>query len=97
MVRSQHHNPHISPLAFRPILIVFPLYLCLFLLCLGRAIIRTENPVFQEHNAIDMALDCLCERGYTVVLDLTRKTRADRVNMKTGNFIYGIQLYIECR
>ncbi len=29
----------------------------------GRAIIRSQNAIFSEHGAIDMALDLLSERG----------------------------------
>ena len=44
----------------------------------GRAIIRSNNPVFQEKIAVDMALDLLTERGYTVVLDIRKEQRPSR-------------------
>ena len=41
----------------------------------GRAIIRSENRIFSEPSAIDMALDLLSERGYTVTLDYNKVSR----------------------
>ena len=46
----------------------------------GRAIIRTQNILFQQEGmAVDMALDLLCERGYTVVLDVNKQQILHRV------------------
>ena len=44
----------------------------------GRAIIRSNSPVFNEKIAVDMALDLLTERGYTVVLDIKKKQQPSR-------------------
>lgn len=53
----------------------------------GRAIIRSENPIFLEPGAIDMALDILTERGFTVTLDLRKTMQPIRVELKTGEII----------
>jgi adenylate kinase len=54
----------------------------------GKAIIRSNNKVFEDPTAINMALDLLTERGYTVVLDLKKKYAADKVNLSTGEVIH---------
>ena len=51
----------------------------------GRAIIRSNNTVFNEKIAVDMALDLLTERGYTVVLDIKKKQQPARVDPATGD------------
>jgi len=46
----------------------------------GRAIIRSENPLFVSHpQCIDMALDLLTERGFIVVLDLRKEPQPDSI------------------
>ena len=45
----------------------------------GRAIIRSNNATFNEKVAVDMALDLLTERGYTVVLDVRKEKQPSRV------------------
>jgi adenylate kinase len=49
----------------------------------GHAIIRSENPVFKEMLAINMALDILTERGYRVVLDVQRRRDIESIDPKT--------------
>ena len=44
----------------------------------GRAIIRSNSPVFNEKIAVDMALDLLTERGYNVVLDIKKKQQPSK-------------------
>ncbi len=44
----------------------------------GRAIIRSNNVTFNEKVAVDMALDLLTERGYTVVLDVRKEKQPSR-------------------
>ena len=56
----------------------------------GRAIIRSNNPVFNEKVAINMALDLLTERGYTVVLDVKKKQKPEHIDLKTGEVIIKI-------
>lgn len=46
----------------------------------GKAIIRSENPVFDEKNALNMALDLFSERGYTAVLDFHKRRYPQRVD-----------------
>jgi hypothetical protein len=46
--------------------------------------------VFNEPLALDMALDLLCERGYTAVLDYRKERQPDRVDLQTGNHIVGL-------
>lgn len=53
----------------------------------GRAIVRSNNPIFAQQQAIDMALDILTERGFQVVLDLKRKLLPVSVDLKTGQVI----------
>jgi len=38
-----------------------------------------------------MALDLLTERGYGVVLDYLKDKHAEKVNLTTGQIIYGIR------
>lgn len=40
---------------------------------LGRAIIRSQNQVFAQAQALDIALDVLSERGFVVVLDYQKQ------------------------
>jgi len=51
----------------------------------GRAIIRSQSPVFSQHGAIDMALDLLSERGYTTTLDYTKQQLPKKVDLATGD------------
>jgi adenylate kinase len=53
----------------------------------GRAIIRSENTIFREAGAIDMALDLLSERGYTITLDYNKVLIPTSVDLKTGEII----------
>jgi len=54
----------------------------------GKAIIRSENLIFEQPQALSMALDLLCERGYTAVLDLQKRKIPMRVDSKTGELVY---------
>jgi hypothetical protein len=38
----------------------------------GAAIIRTNNPLLESSIAVNMVLDVLAERGYTVTLDVVK-------------------------
>ena len=49
----------------------------------GVAIIRSENTVFADPLALNMAMDVLTERGYQVILDIERKQVPYRVNRET--------------
>ena len=53
----------------------------------GRAIIRSDNTIFSEPGAIDMALDLLSERGYTITLDYNKISQPLRVDLQTGELI----------
>uniref|UniRef100_A0A6A7G8R6 Adenylate kinase n=1 Tax=Hirondellea gigas TaxID=1518452 RepID=A0A6A7G8R6_9CRUS len=46
----------------------------------GKAIIRSENPVFEEPEALNMALDLFTERGYTAVLDFHKRRHPQRID-----------------
>jgi adenylate kinase len=56
----------------------------------GRAIIRSDNTIFSESGAIDMALDLLSERGYTVTLDYNKNTLPMKVNLQTGEITHNV-------
>jgi adenylate kinase len=63
----------------------------------GRAIIRSDNKIFAEPNAIDMALDLLAERGYSVTLDYTKnrvpaRVEADGSIVHTVTKVYEFQI-----
>jgi len=51
----------------------------------GKAIIRSDNSILQEPLALDMMLDVLAERGYSVVLDYEKPQFAQSVD-SAGNF-----------
>lgn len=67
----------------------------------GQAIIRSENAVFNENIALNMALDILTERGYKVVLDVQRRREFMSIDTKTFNIIsrsyriYEFQIFFE--
>lgn len=50
----------------------------------GRALIKTQNPLFDEQMAVDMVIDSLSERGYHVMYDQDRVAIPERVDTKTG-------------
>ncbi len=50
----------------------------------GRAKIRTDNKIFMEGMALDMALDVFSERGFHVVLDVSKVSIPDTFDLKTG-------------
>ncbi len=50
----------------------------------GKAIIRSENPVFRQAGALAMALDLLSERGFTVVLDVQKRRLPVQVEQPSG-------------
>ena len=50
----------------------------------GAAVIRSVSPLFETPDCVNMALDVLAERGYTVVLDVLRERVPLRVDAATG-------------
>jgi len=52
----------------------------------GVAIIRSENQLFSDPLALNIAMDVLTERGYQVILDMERKQIPFRINKETFEF-----------
>jgi adenylate kinase len=50
----------------------------------GRCVVKTDNPLFQDPSAVDMALDTLAERGYHAVYEERRTPVPRSVNLETG-------------
>jgi adenylate kinase len=50
----------------------------------GAAVIRSVSPLFDQPECLNMALDVLAERGYTVVLDVQREYVPQSVHPETG-------------
>lgn len=50
----------------------------------GRAVVKSQNPVFEERMAVDMAMDVLSERGYHVLYDTDRWPIPEQVDLETG-------------
>lgn len=61
----------------------------------GRAIIRSQNDIFSEPLAIDMALDLLSERGYSITLDYNKVLVPSSVNLQTGEIINSVTKVFE--
>jgi adenylate kinase len=53
----------------------------------GRAIIRSQNPIFRQPAAVNMLLDVLSERGFSVVLDVLRESVPSQIDLQTGKII----------
>eukprot|EP00742_Colponemidia_sp_Colp-10_P003780 GILJ01004024.1.p1 GENE.GILJ01004024.1~~GILJ01004024.1.p1 ORF type:complete len:468 (-),score=80.76 GILJ01004024.1:200-1603(-) len=54
----------------------------------GKAIIRTENPVFDEPLALDIALDLLAERGFIAILDYVRQDYPESVDPVSNRILF---------
>jgi len=50
----------------------------------GAAVVRSVSPLLEMPESINMALDVLAERGYTVVLDVMRERVPVRIDAATG-------------
>ena len=50
----------------------------------GAAVIRSVSPLLDHPECVNMALDVLAERGYTVVLDVQREYIPVRIDPATG-------------
>jgi adenylate kinase len=50
----------------------------------GRCVVKTDDPLFEDASAIDMALDTLAERGYHAFYEERRTPVPARVDLKTG-------------
>ena len=50
----------------------------------GRCVVKTDNPLFQDASAVDMALDTLAERGYHAVYEERRTPVPRSVDLQTG-------------
>jgi len=67
----------------------------------GRAIVNSQDPIFNEPLAIPMLIDIFSERGYHAVVDKTIQQIPERVDLKTGeikfrtNAVYRIQVTFE--
>jgi adenylate kinase len=67
----------------------------------GRAVVNSQDPIFNEPLAIPMLIDIFSERGYHAVVDKTIQQVPERVDLKTGeikfrtNAVYRIQVTFE--
>jgi adenylate kinase len=67
----------------------------------GRAVVNSEDPIFNEPLAIPMLIDIFSERGYHCVVDKTIQQIPERVDLTTGtikfrtNAVYRIQITFE--
>jgi adenylate kinase len=67
----------------------------------GRAVVNSEDPIFNEPLAMPMLIDLFSERGYHAVVDKTIQQMPERVDLKTGeikfrtNTVYRIQITFE--
>ena len=50
----------------------------------GKALLRTQDLIFDQPVAVDMAIDVLSERGYHVVYDLDRTVVPERFDLNSG-------------
>jgi len=53
----------------------------------GFVLIRSEDPVFEDYTAVNMAIDILSERGYSVSFDTKVERFPERVDPKTFEII----------
>jgi adenylate kinase len=67
----------------------------------GRAIVNSQDPIFNKPLAIPMLIDIFSERGYHAVVDKTIQQVPERVDLNTGeikfrtNAVYRIQVTFE--
>jgi adenylate kinase len=67
----------------------------------GRAIVNTEDPVFDDPLALAMLIDVFSERGFHAVVDKHIQQIPERVDLKTGLIqgrqkrVYRIQIYFK--
>jgi len=50
----------------------------------GKAQVRTQNSVFNDHEAVEMVLDVLSERGYHVTSHNVTEQVPTRIDLQTG-------------
>ena len=64
----------------------------------GRAVVSSEDALFDEPHALTMLIDIFSERGYHAVVDKRMQTIPQKVDLQTGeiflkkNFVYRIQI-----
>lgn len=64
----------------------------------GRAVVNSEDPLFEDPLALTMLIDIFSERGYHAVIDKVIRDIPLRVDMKTGDiehhikFVYRVQI-----
>ena len=64
----------------------------------GRAVVSSEDTLFDEPQALTMLIDIFSERGYHAVVDKRMQTIPEKVDLQTGeiflkkNFVYRIQI-----
>ena len=67
----------------------------------GRAVVNSEDPIFNEPLAMPMLIDLFSERGYHAVVDKNIQQIPERVDLQTGeikfrtNAVYRIQVTFE--
>jgi adenylate kinase len=67
----------------------------------GRAIVKSEDPMFAEPLALSMLIDIFSERGYHAVVDKHTQEIPERVNLETGEIVrtlkatYRVQVYFK--
>jgi adenylate kinase len=67
----------------------------------GRAVVNSQDPIFNEPLAMPMLIDLFSERGYHAVVDKTIQQIPERVDLTTGdikfrtNTVYRIQITFE--
>lgn len=54
----------------------------------GRASVNTEDPLWEEHEALAMLIDVFSERGYHASVDLWRQKVPQRFDLNTGEIEY---------
>ncbi len=54
----------------------------------GHAHINSEDPLWEEHEALAMLIDVFSERGYHASIDIWRHDVPQRFDMNTGEIIY---------
>jgi len=50
----------------------------------GRAVVNTEDPLFEDTHALAMLIDIFSERGYHAVVDIRREEVPERIDLETG-------------
>lgn len=50
----------------------------------GRSYINSEDPIFEDHFALAIAIDIFSERGYQAAVDIRQEEVPDRIDLNTG-------------